>query len=112
MVYGAGEGLALKYLKEGTLSDFKTWGHGYLHHLAKDISTEYNVRIEKNEGFDDLYDFVDEIVPVMMLNNAEHDACDLLMEVDRLEHIQGFVNEHNYQRVILYLNSCSAYSVD
>lgn len=38
-----------------------------------------------------------------MQHNAEPEACDLLMEVNRLDKIVDFVDEANYVRVVLYL---------
>ncbi len=36
-------------------------------------------------GADDLLDLVAQIIPRFMESNSEHDAIDLLMEVDRLD---------------------------
>lgn len=36
-------------------------------------------------GADDLLDLVNKIVPRFMEHNQEHDAIDLLMEVDKLD---------------------------
>jgi len=47
-----------------------------------------------------------------MEHNAEPEAVDLLMEVENLEKIVDFINEVNYQRVCMYLLSCSCYSAD
>lgn len=38
-----------------------------------------------------------------MQHNAEPEACDLLMEVNRLDKIVDYVDETNYVRVVLYL---------
>jgi hypothetical protein len=38
-----------------------------------------------------------------MQHNAEPEACDLLMEVNRLDKIVDYVDESNYVRVCLYL---------
>lgn len=36
--------LSLKYLQEGTLEDFRNWGHEYLSHLAANIGQEFTAR--------------------------------------------------------------------
>jgi len=41
--------------------------------------------MQNQEGADDLLALVEEIVPYFMDHNSEHDAIDLLMEVDKLE---------------------------
>lgn len=44
-----------------------------------------------------------------MQHNAEHEACDLLMEVEKLDKIIAHTDENNYSRVCLYLASCASY---
>lgn len=42
MVYSKPEERApLKYLQEGTLREFRDWGHEYLSRLSADIGSEY-----------------------------------------------------------------------
>ena len=69
----------------GTRSDYKNWGHEYLHHISADIGTEYNKRIEAREPTQDILDLVFQIVPCFIDNNSDSDAVDLLLEVDQLE---------------------------
>lgn len=38
-----------------------------------------------------------------MQHNAEPEACDLLMEVNKLDKIVEYIDENNYHRVCLYL---------
>jgi hypothetical protein len=40
---------SLKYLREGSGSDFTTWGHEYQLQLSGDIAEEYGEKLEKNE---------------------------------------------------------------
>ena len=59
-----------------------------MHHVSADIGKEYNNRLEKrqeNQDYSDLLGLVKEIVPYFIGNNAEADAVDLLLEVDKLE---------------------------
>ncbi|EAR97380.1 26S proteasome regulatory subunit (macronuclear) [Tetrahymena thermophila SB210] len=107
-----GKQISLRYLKEGTLNDFKNWGYEYLNHLSADIGQTYNQRIEKKESTDDLIQLVEDIVPYFVENNAEHDAVDLLLEVDKLQFIKKFVNKENFERISLYLQQCCQYCVD
>jgi 26S proteasome regulatory subunit N1 len=44
-----------------------------------------------------------EIVPYHMDHNAEAEACDLLMEIEKLDLVQNYVDENAYSRVCLYL---------
>jgi len=108
----AGQQQSLKYLMEGTLTDYLNWGQEYLLHLSGDIAQEYNRRLEAQEQSDDLFEIVKKIVPQLMSNHAESYAIDLLLEVDALESVEQFVNEHNYSRVTMYLLSSSQYSAD
>lgn len=53
-----------------------------------------------------------QIVPYNMAHNAEAEACDLLMEIERLDLLEQYVDENIYQRVCLYLTSCVPYVPD
>ena len=46
---------------------------------------------------------INEIVPYLMNHNAEAEACDLMMEVEKLEELAKFVDEAAFSRVCLYL---------
>ncbi len=58
---------------------------------------------------DDILSLVEIIVPFNMHHNAEHEAIDLLMEVEQLERIIDHVDDTNVERVHLYLKSCAEY---
>lgn len=73
------------------MEEFKFWGHEYLSHLAANIGSEFQIRLQKEDGpqgADDLLQLVDEIVPYFMDHNSEHDAVDLLSEVDQLQKLE------------------------
>lgn len=55
---------------------------------------------------------VEEILPYDIKQNAEAEACDLLLEVDKLDWIKKYVTEENHSKVCLYLLGFSAYVVD
>lgn len=44
-----------------------------------------------------------QIVPYHMNHNAEAEACDLLMEIERLDLLKDYVDESAYSRACLYL---------
>lgn len=108
----ANQQISLKFLIEGTLTDYMNWGHEYMHHIAGDIGVEYSRRIENQEPYADLLDLVKQIIPHFIQSSAEADAIDLLLEVDRLEDLIQYTNKDNFQRVFIYLTSSSLYSAD
>lgn len=55
---------------------------------------------------------VEMIVPYFVKNNAEHDAIDLLLIVDKLEDIKTYVSVENFSKVHMYLASVCGYSTD
>lgn len=87
------------------------WGHEYVRSLAGEIGQEYNKRVidgadpENDDAFLDLMGMVDVIVPFHIAHNAEAEAIDLLIEVQRLEKLKNLdsIDEKNYSRICLYL---------
>ena len=65
-----------------------------------------------NEPYDELIELVNKIIPYFIENNAEHDAIDLLLIVDKLEDIQTYVNELNFSKVQMYLSAVCGYCAD
>ena len=51
----------------------------------------------------ELIDLAKVIIPYDMEHNAEIDACDLAMEIERLDLLEEYVDKNTYQRVCLYL---------
>lgn len=101
---------SLKYKLQGTQVDISSWGHEYVRSLAGEISEEYNQRmVDTPAGEDvdeeDLMQLVDDILPFQMNHNAEAEAVDLLVEVQKLKKLveMPVIDEKNYQRVCLYL---------
>ncbi|KAJ1939518.1 proteasome regulatory particle base subunit, partial [Linderina pennispora] len=85
------------------------WGHEYVRHLAMEIGEEY---VEKHDEETDpdteyLLECAKKVVPFCLAHNAEADAVDLLEELERSDLIVDFVSEDTYQRVCLYMISCS-----
>ena len=73
-------------------------------HLAGQVSLEWQDLEEKDTDMKEkLLKMVKEIVPYHMAHNAEAEACDLLMEIERLDMLQDYVDDTAYNRVCLYL---------
>lgn len=54
----------------------------------------------------------DRIIPYFIENNAEHDAIDLLSNVDKLEDIKIYVKRENFSKVHMYLSAMCGYCTD
>ncbi|GAB6029032.1 26S proteasome non-ATPase regulatory subunit 2 [Chamberlinius hualienensis] len=103
----------LKYRILGSREEIGSWGHEYVRHLAGEIALEWNELPEKDtEAREKLLALVKEIVPYNMAHNAEAEACDLLMEIERLDFLHDYVDESGFPRVCLYLISCVPYVPD
>ncbi len=106
----------LHYCLEGTKADLITWGTEYLRALGGEIGQEYQKLNEKEEDvtpdISHLDFLINLVVPYNMQHNAEPEAVDLLMEIEQLPNIVQYCNEANYERVCLYLLSCSFYASD
>jgi 26S proteasome regulatory subunit N1 len=57
----------------------------------------------------DLFPLAKVVVAFFMKNNAEPEAVDLLLEVERLQEVTSFVDDANFQRICLYLISFASY---
>ncbi|GFH09753.1 26S proteasome non-ATPase regulatory subunit 2 homolog [Haematococcus lacustris] len=108
---GAKEGVrdALKFRLQGSKGALEVWGHEYMRHLAGEIADEYRLRQDQGGDVSDLMLLVNQIVPYHMTHNAEPEAVDLLLEVDRLDLLPQWADEKNYARTCLYLVSCCHY---
>ncbi len=101
---------SLKYKLTGSDDPIGSWGHEYVRNLSGEIKAEYLERgSPAKEDCADLMKLVDEVIPFNIEANAEPEACDLLMEVDRLPDILKFADDSNYVRIGLYLQSCASY---
>lgn len=85
------------------------WSHYSLsfRHLAGEVAKEWQ-EVEENDKTqqETLLKLVKEIVPYNMAHNAEHEACDLLMEIERLDMLEDYIDENAYGKVCLYLTRC------
>ena len=110
-----GEGReCLKYRLTGSALELGEWGHEYVRHLSGELTGEWDELTDENteDMSKKLIGLVHEIVPYNMAHNAETEACDLLMEIERLDLLERYVDESAYQRVCLYLTSCVPYVAD
>ncbi len=100
--------------------DLGSWGHEFVRSLSGEIGQEYNQRVidgadpDSDEAFDDLLKFVNVIVPFHLTHNAEAEAVDLLIEVQRLKYLLKLdsIDEQNYRRICLYLMKTSSFMAD
>jgi len=97
-----------------------SWGHEFVRSLAGEIGQEYNQRVvdgadpDSDEGFEDLLKMVYVIAPFHVTHNAEAEAVDLLIEVQRLKYLLELdsIDENNYQRICLYLVKTASFMSD
>eukprot|EP01083_Nonionella_stella_P213807 770817_1 len=110
--------LCLKYRLESDIKIMSEWGTQYLKHLAAEIRIEMETRLAAEDDPEQTADLVDEesimkvvdqIVEYYMDHNAEGDAIDLLLEVERKELIKNYCKQHNHRRVCEYLRSCASF---
>ena len=107
--------------------DAGDWGHEYVRHLAAEIGTEYShltegtADVEKDEAAleeqaieekhgesrtftpEVLQKAAEDCVGFFLSHNAEADAVDLLMEVERIEELPKWTDDETYARVCQYL---------
>ncbi|XP_062558482.1 26S proteasome non-ATPase regulatory subunit 2 [Armigeres subalbatus] len=108
MTMGTGkECLVYRLLCDDSNENIGDWGHEYVRHLSGEIASNWP---ETTEDFRKrLICLIHQIIPYNMAHNAEAEACDLLMEIERLDLLEAYVDESAYPRVCLYLQSCVPY---
>ena len=86
----------LEYKLRGNFDtkNIEAWGHEYIRHLSGEIVSVWGELDDEDGGKEDeaakakkeqLVAMVKSIVPSQMRHHAEAEACDLLMEVERLD---------------------------
>jgi len=108
---------SLKYKLMGNSTDLGSWGHEYVRAIAGEIGQESQAQTEKDATLgisEDLMSMVKVIVPFHLHHNAEHEAVDLLLEVEQLPLLQddAAIDDTNYKRVCLYLLRTADYASD
>ena len=108
---GARETLQYKLHASTGDADVSSWGHEYIRRLAGEIGEEFEERstADPPTPVDDLMTLVSAIVPWSMTHNAEPEAVDLCLEVERTDLIVAAVDESNCSRTCIYLLACAAY---
>lgn len=75
--------------------------------MATEIAEEWNLYEKTDSEFEkkteNLLNLARDIVPYHMKHNAEAEACDLLMEIERLDLLAQYVDAESQPRVCLYL---------
>ncbi|XP_067006759.2 26S proteasome non-ATPase regulatory subunit 2 [Anabrus simplex] len=101
----------LKFCLEGTLSGVGEWGHEYIRQLEGEIAEEWAMTpLGQEETVNcKLLPLISTIIIFDMAHNAEIQACDMVMEIDRFDLLDKHLDESNYSRVCLYLLSCAMY---
>ncbi|KAJ8936002.1 hypothetical protein NQ318_009682, partial [Aromia moschata] len=92
----------------GTMKNIGDWGHEYIRQLEKEVAQlwPYNTcEISKKM----LMPLVNDIIHFNCNHHAEIQACDLLMEIDMLQMLPKYMAKNTYQRMCMYLSSCSKY---
>jgi RPN1 N-terminal domain len=97
-----------------------SWGHEFVRSLAGEIGQEYGARVlegadpDSDEAFGDILKMVHTVVPFHINHNAEAEAVDLLIEVQRLKFLLTLdsIDENNYERICLYLVKAADYMAD
>eukprot|EP00529_Nitzschia_sp_RCC80_P004013 CAMPEP_0113481360 /NCGR_PEP_ID=MMETSP0014_2-20120614/22368_1 /TAXON_ID=2857 /ORGANISM="Nitzschia sp." /LENGTH=943 /DNA_ID=CAMNT_0000374853 /DNA_START=95 /DNA_END=2926 /DNA_ORIENTATION=+ /assembly_acc=CAM_ASM_000159 len=100
--------------------NISSWGHEFVRSLAGEIGQEYNQRVidgadpDTDAPFGDLLKMVHVIVPFNLTHNAEAEAVDLLIEVQRLKFLLELdsIDDKNYQRICLYLMKTANFMSD
>lgn len=93
----------------GTQKSLGEWGHEYLRQLESEIIDQW-ATCQKSAA--NLMPLVKDIVKYDCKYHAELQACDLLMEIDKLELLPQYIQKDTYPRICLYLASCAKYVDD
>lgn len=105
---------SLDYRLKGSNEDIGSWGHEYVRHISGEISQKWQSLTDQDDKLKiELLDLVKAIVPYHMKHNAEAEAVDLLMDIEKLDLIQQYIDTDDVaQRVCLYMTSCVPYVPD
>lgn len=105
------ERAVLSFKLQGT-PDLGSWGVEFIKALSLQIGNEFSERRAARADVADLMRMVDVIVPFNMAHHAEVEACDLLMEVERLADIAGYVDAQNLERVAGYMMAAAHFLLE
>ncbi|KAM0671931.1 26S proteasome regulatory complex protein [Ordospora colligata] len=91
----------LRYRVDGNVIDLEEWGHLYVKKLVECILNAKSGKIEF--VFEETRDVSLKCVEFLFRHNAEFEAIDFLVEIEWIGLVEKYVDEHNYRRVVLYL---------
>lgn len=100
----------LVYRLKGMNEPIENWGHEYVRHLATEIGARWRTSDAAHKAA--MEKAVIEIVTYDLKHNAEVEACDLLLEIDRLDILVEHVKKDEHERACLYLLNSSPLSPD
>lgn len=103
----------LRFRLAGSAEPAGSWGHEFVRYSSNNISYLSGEIIQEwsNLPNDDtttphakqVMTLALEVAAFFMKHNAEADACDLLIEVEALEHLPALTDKITYPRVCLYI---------
>lgn len=97
----------LRYRVEGNVIDLEEWGHLYVKKLIGCIVDVRNSKLDF--PFERTVDVSSKCVDFLFKHNAEFEAIDFLLEIDMAGTILQYVDAHNYNRIILYLEDMDSF---
>ncbi|XP_001607384.2 26S proteasome non-ATPase regulatory subunit 2-like [Nasonia vitripennis] len=104
----------LDYCLRGTLANPGDWGHEYVRRLEMEIVEEWlGMPYEQEKTITErLLPLVKKILIFDAKHHAEIQACDLCLEIGRLDLLSDCLDENNYSKVCRYLASSADYTED
>jgi len=100
----------LDYRLKGTVGPIDDWGYEYIRHLTMEIASEWKSGDESRRK--EMLELVNAIVKYDLQHNAEVEACDLLLEIERLDVLLELIDKEGHERVCLYLLRSSPLAPD
>jgi 26S proteasome regulatory subunit N1 len=97
----------LRHRISGNIIPLKEWGHLYVKKL---IGCIIDSKLNKNEvDINETIEVSKSCIDFLFKNNLEFDAIDFLLEIEDISTVLGYVEEHNYKRIILYLEEMASF---
>ncbi|ADM11316.1 26S proteasome regulatory subunit 4 [Encephalitozoon intestinalis ATCC 50506] len=97
----------LEYRIEGNVIDLKEWGHLYVKKLTGCIADVKNGKMDL--PFERTREVSRKCIDFLFKHNAEFEAIDFLLEIRGIESILEYVDTHNYNRIVLYLEDMNSF---
>lgn len=97
------ESVSLHYRLRGNVLPLETWGHQYVKKMLCCVLNLTSIGPE-------FKDITDDCIAFLFRHNMELDAIDFLDELKCEDRVVEFVDEHNYDRISLYLYDLGKYN--